>query len=143
MTNTPVDFAAVRLQLGFTGATSADAAAELRHLHTASRQARQQVLQLRQFHLQLAFAGARVAGKDIENELGAVDHSHVERALQVTLLRRRQLVIEDDQVGRTRSDSAFQLFQLSAADEGRRLGSLAPLQEFADDGRSGAGGQLT
>ncbi len=98
---------------------------------------------MRQLHLELSFTGARMTGKDVEDELGAIDHPQVEHALQVTLLRWRQLVIEDDQIGRTRSDSAFQLLQLSTANECGGFWFLTPLQEFADDGRSGAGSQLT
>ncbi len=108
MANVPVDLAAVGLQLGFTGAARSNAAAQLRHLYTASRQSRQQVLQLRQFHLKLSLAGARMAGKDVEDELGAIDHPQVEPTLQIALLRWREFVIEDDQVGRTRRDRAFQ-----------------------------------
>ena len=107
MANAAVDFAAIGFQLGFAGTAGADAAAELRHLHAASRQSRQQVLQLRQFHLELAFTGARVAGKDVEDELGAIDDAQVELALQVALLRWRQLVIEDDEVGRTEATAPF------------------------------------
>ncbi len=88
MADAPVDFAAIGFQLGFAGTAGPDAAAELRHLHAASCQPGQQVLQLRQLHLELALAGAGVAGKDVEDELRAVDDPHVELALQVALLRR-------------------------------------------------------
>ncbi len=81
-----VDFAAIGFQLGLAGAAGADAAAELRHLDAASRKPRQQVLQLRQFDLELAFAGAGVAREDVEDELGSIDHPHVELAFQVALL---------------------------------------------------------
>ena len=98
MPDATVDLAAIGFQLGFTGAAGPDAAAELRHLHAASRQARQQVLQLRQLHLQLSFTGAGVAGEDVEDKLRAIDHPDLELALQVALLRWRQLVVEDDEV---------------------------------------------
>ena len=81
-----VDLAAIGFELRFAGTTRSDAAAELRHLDAASRKPRQQVLQLRQFDLELAFAGAGVARKDVEDELRAIDHPHIERALQVALL---------------------------------------------------------
>ena len=59
--------------LRFARPARADAAAQPRHLHAVPGQPRQQVVQLRQLHLQPAFAGARARGEDIEDELGAVD----------------------------------------------------------------------
>ena len=59
--------------LRFAGAAGADAAAQPRHLGAPAGEPRQQVVQLRQFHLKLALAGARAAGEDIQDELGAVD----------------------------------------------------------------------
>ena len=64
---------AIGLELGLAGAAGADAAAEPRQLGADADQARQQVLQLRQLDLQLAFAGARAAGEDVENQLRAID----------------------------------------------------------------------
>ena len=58
-------------------------------------------MQLRQLHLQLTFAGAGVAGKDVEDELRPIQYPDVELALQVALLRRREFVIENDHVGRS------------------------------------------
>ena len=87
MANAAIDLAAIGFQLSFARTAGADAAAELRHLHAASGQSREQVLQLRQLHLELAFAGAGVAGEDVEDELGAVEDAGVEFAFQVALLR--------------------------------------------------------
>ena len=67
------DAAAVGFEFLFARAAGADAAAEARKLFAASGEPRQQVIQLREFDLQLAFAGARVAGKNIEDELRAVN----------------------------------------------------------------------
>ena len=89
MANAAIDLAAIGFQLSFARAAGADAAAQLRHLHAASCQSRQQVLQLRQFHLELAFAGAGVAGEDVEDKLGAVEDAGIQFALQVALLRGR------------------------------------------------------
>ena len=44
--------------------------------------------ELRQFHLQLAFAGPRVPGKDVEDELGAIEHAAGKRSFEVAQLRR-------------------------------------------------------
>ena len=84
-----MNLAAVGFKLGFARSAGANAAAELRHLRTPAGKPRQHVLKLRQFNLELAFTSARVAGKDIENQLGAIDHAAVEFALQVAQLGRR------------------------------------------------------
>jgi len=51
------------------------AAAQLRHRLSSPGEPRQLILQLCQFHLQLAFASARMPGEDIQNQLGSVNHS--------------------------------------------------------------------
>jgi len=84
---------------------------------------------------------ASFTGAHVSDERYGSDGS-VELTLEVTLLRWRQLVIEDDQIRRTRSHGAFQFLHLPAADEGGGIWFLAPLEEFADDGCSRAGGQL-
>src|SRR5271166_4298823 len=115
MPDAPENLAAIGLQLRLARATGPDAAAELGHLDAATCEPGQQVLQLRQLDLELTFAGAGVARKNVEDELRAVDNPYVEVALQVTLLRGRELVVEDDHIGRTRRHRAFQLLQLSAS----------------------------
>ena len=49
-------------------------------------------------HLQLAFSGARSPGKDVENQLGAVDDLSMELPLEIPELRRAQLVVHDDEI---------------------------------------------
>ena len=138
MADAPVNFAAVGFELRFARAPGADAAAQLRHLDSASAQPRQHVLQLRQFHLQLAFTGARVFGKDIEDELRAVDHPGVDQFLDIALLRSSEVVIEKQQIGRDRSDGAGNFLQLSASDQRGRIRTIAVLQEFAGNFRARA-----
>ena len=60
---------------------------------------RQQVVELRQLHLQPALPRARAPREDVEDELRAVERLAADRLLDVALLRRRQLVVEDDHVG--------------------------------------------
>ena len=63
--NAAINFAAIGFELGFTRTSCADSATELRHFGAASGEARQQVIQLSELDLQLAFAGAGMGGKDI------------------------------------------------------------------------------
>ena len=81
MVDAPLDLAAIGFQLGFAGAAGADAAAQLRHRLALAGQARQHVLKLRQLHLQLALAGAGVAGKDVQNQLRPVQNAAGQRGL--------------------------------------------------------------
>ena len=60
---------------------------------------RQQVFQLRELDLQLAFARPRAAREDVEDELRAIDDLAADRFFDLPQLRRRQLVVEDDDVG--------------------------------------------
>ena len=69
-------------------------------------------------------------------------HPDVEFAFQVALLRRRQLVVKNDQIRRIGGDSAMQFFKFAAANEGSRIRSWATLQKFTNNRRPGAGGQF-
>ena len=62
-------------------------------------------------------------------------------ALDVALLRGREVVIEEDNVGGGRSRGAGNLFQLAFADQGSGIGAVAMLHEFARDLGPGAGSE--
>ena len=89
---------AIGFELGFAGAARADAAAKPRQRGARAGQPRQQVFQLRQLDLQLAFAGPRPPREDVENQLRAIDDLPADRLFDLPQLRRRQLVVEDDDV---------------------------------------------
>ena len=132
------DAAAIGFELGFTGAAGADAAAELRHGLAASGEAREQVLELGELDLELAFAGAGVAGKDVEDELRAVDDAARETRFEVAKLRGREVVIEEDEVGFGGARGSGDLVDLAAADQGCGVGARAVLHEHG--GYLGFGG---
>ena len=92
------DAPAVGFELRFAGASRADAAAEPRQRVAGADQPRQQVFQLRELHLQLAFARPRAPREDVEDELRAIDDLAADRLFDLPQLRRRQLVVEDDDV---------------------------------------------
>ncbi len=139
----PRNLAAIGFQLGFTGTARANAAAQLRHLHAVPGQPRHHVLQLRQLDLQLAFAGARMPRKNVEDELRAVDHAPLNDFFNIALLRRTEIVIEEQHVGVDRGSRASNFFQLARANQRRRIGPVAPLQNLADHLRPGAFRQCT
>ncbi len=89
---------AIGFEFGFARAPGADAAAETRQCGARSDESRQQVLQLRQLDLQLAFPRPRTTREDVEDELRPIDDLPVERLLEIAQLRRAQLVVEDDDV---------------------------------------------
>ena len=138
----PVDLPAVHLQLGFAGAAHAHPAAGAarataglaRQVRPRSGQARQPVLVLGQFHLDRAFARARMAGEDVEDQRRAVDDLDLfaQRGFQFALLPGRQLVVEDHDVGAAFQHGHLQLFQLAGADEGGRIGRVQSLGHSAD-----------
>ena len=86
----PIDF-----QLRFARTARADAAALPREVAPHPRQARQQILQLRELDLQTAFTTPRALRENIENELGAVEHLAGKKIFQVASLRRREFIIEN------------------------------------------------
>ena len=96
--NARADAPAVGFELGFAGASRADAAAQPRQRRAGADEPRQQVFQLRELHLQLAFARPRAAREDVEDELRAIDDLAADLLLDLPQLRRRQLVVEDDDV---------------------------------------------
>ena len=113
--------AAVGFQLRFTlAAAHPDAAFLPRQVAPETRQARQQVLQLRQLDLKLALAGARALREDVQNERGAVEHLAVEGLLQVAALGRGKLVVEDDRVYIGAVAVRGKLVRLAFADVGSR-----------------------
>ena len=63
-----------------------------------ARETRKEVIQLRQLNLQLAFAASSAPRKNVENELGAIDHLQVEGFFEVAKLGWREVVVEDYEV---------------------------------------------
>ena len=136
--------AAVGFQLRFAfAAAHADAALLPRQVAPEPRQARQQMLQLRQFDLQLAFARAGALREDVENERRAVEHLAVENLFQVAALRGRKFVVEDDGVDVVPGGSSCgEFLGLAFADVGGGAGRLQLLNAVADDFAAGGGGQF-
>ena len=96
------DQATVDLDLLFAGAARADAAdgrlaaGDAFEVGPHVPQTRVGVLQLGQFHLNPGLAALGAIGEDIEDQLGAIQHLAFRKFLNLTYLRRRQVVIEDD-----------------------------------------------
>src|SRR3954471_5188084 len=133
MAHAPVNLPAVSFKLSLTRPAGADATAQLRHLNTPPSESRQHVFQLRQFDLQLSFAGSSVLGEDVEDELRAVDHSDIDYFFDIALLRGGEVVVKQNQIGRHGGYRCCNLRQLPASDQRRRVRTVTVLQEVADN----------
>ena len=93
----------------------------------------------------MPFARARAPGEDVEDQLGPVDDLALQFLFELAQLRRRQLVVEDDDVDVRFGAGSRERRHLAAADEGRRIG-LGPLLQHPQDHvrrrRIGQAGQL-
>ena len=94
--------------------------------------ARQVVLELRELDLELSLGADGVLGEDVEDQLRAVDDARLERVLEVPLLRRVELVVDEQHLGARLLVRALQLLELALADVGARVGPRAVLDELAD-----------
>jgi hypothetical protein len=91
----------------------------------------EEILVLGQLYLGAGMRGACTAGKDIKNEIGAVNDTAVELFLDVTHLARRELVIKDGKSDFISFNKRGDLFDLALIDECARIGMFNPLQEIS------------
>jgi len=133
-----LDLAPVGFKLGFAGAAGADAAAELGHGFAAAGEAREHVFKLREFDLELALAGAGVAGEDVEDQLGSVEDAAGKRGLEIAQLGGREVVVEENQIGLDGRGQGSDLLDLAGTDESGRIGTGTALEQLGGDLGSGA-----
>src|SRR6266849_5364579 len=96
-------------------------AAHLAVVRVGADQARQQVMQSRRLDLQAAFMRARMKREDLEDDIGAIEHANLERALEIALLPRAQVLIADEHVERALEHQLTQGVDLARAYEMRWL----------------------
>ena len=108
--------------------------------------ARDVVVELRELDLELALGADGVLGEDVEDQLRAVDDRARERVLEAPLLRRRQLVVDQERLRVRVSESALELDELALADVGALVGPrplLHDLRHRVDAGRPGQLAELS
>jgi hypothetical protein len=137
-----LDLAPVSLQLGFARAPAPDAAAQLGHGSPPSSEPGQHVLQLRQLYLKLAFTGARVAGKNVQDQLRTIDHTDGQRAFKIPQLGRGEVMIEEDQRGLGRLRHGGDLFHFALAHKRCGVWSRPALEYFGNHFLPSTGYQL-
>jgi hypothetical protein len=84
--NARADSPPVVLELLFTRSACPDASTQAREHLAVARKARQKIVQLGQFYLELPFSAARPSSENVKDELGAIDNLKVERQLKVAEL---------------------------------------------------------
>src|SRR4029079_11202242 len=139
------DDAPVRLELALARSPRADATLGSRKVRPEPRQARELVLELRQLDLQPALVRARVLGEDGEDHAAPVDDLDLDELLERSLLRRRELVVGDEQVEAGLGLGGHELLGLALADVPVWVDMASVLPLGADDfGACGQGevGQL-
>ena len=132
----------VGFQLRFARAAGADAAALPRHLDAVAGQARQHVVELRQFHLKPPFPCTGARSEDIQDELRPVDDLGGQRLFEIALLGGTEVLIEDDDVGVAAFYGGSEFVHLAAADQCGGFRSGARLHDALDDERAGTTGQF-
>ena len=88
--------------------------------------------------MHLGFGAARPDGEDVENKFGPIDHTNADPVFEIFSLRRRELVVENQNSGFALLGEELELFEFAGADVGSRVGTVDSLRQLTDDG--GAGG---
>ena len=121
----------------YLGESIRDAALGAVEVRPHSGQARQQILILGQLDLRLGVRRPCAAREDVEDEQRAVEHERVQRLLDVLLLRRLQVVVDNHGLYVVLFDILPDLFELAGAHIGPRVGHGQILREALDGGGSG------
>ena len=142
--------AAVHFQLGLPRATQANTAHRAGTSATAAclagevgplaGQTRQEIFILRQFDLQLAFTGMGMLGENIQDDRGPVKDAYffADVFFKLTLVTRREFVIEDNHLCQGILRQSFEFFHLPGANEGFRVGAIHFLGQFANNFQPGS-----
>jgi hypothetical protein len=109
--------APIGFQLGFTRAAHADTALLALQVSPAPHQAAGQMLQLREFHLELALEAAGALREDVEDETVAIQHPSPGMLFEIALLAGRERMIDEDQVRIGGDRGVAQLIGLAGADK--------------------------
>ena len=100
---------------------------------------RQVVLELRELDLKLSLGAHGVLRKDVEDQLGAVDDPRLERILERALLRRAELVVDEQHLRVGVAVRLLQLLDLPLPHVRARVGHAPMLDDLAhwlDSGRA-------
>ena len=108
---------------------------------TPTAQTRQEVFELGEFDLGLAFAGFRVLGEDVEDERDAVDDLDLDDVLESAPLAGGEFGVDDHGVGADAGDDIGEFGGLALAEVGTWVRLVAALDERVEDFGTGCFGQ--
>ena len=91
--------------------------------------------------MQLTFATARMLCKNVEDQLRAIDHAAIEPALQIALLPRAEIAVENHQRRVNRRGFGADLFEFAFAKYAGGIYGVAHLQHTAHNLGIGAARQ--
>jgi hypothetical protein len=97
---------------------------------------------LRQFHLKLAFAAPRVFRKNVQNQLGTINHAPFRDFFDIALLHRRKFAIENNQWRLPGSGLRANFIQLAAPDQRCRVSNVSQLKKGSCNFRASASSQF-
>ena len=112
----------------FTGSAHTNATTEFLQVGPHAGETRQQILQLREFHLHTRLARPRPRGEDVENQFGAIHHPRADDGFNILALRGRQLIVEDHQRRAEFRDSQLELLDFPAAEVRRGMRPIERLR---------------
>jgi succinyl-diaminopimelate desuccinylase len=135
--------APVGLELALARPPRPHPAAESLEVLPHAPHAREVVLELRELDLQLPLGAARVLGEDVEDQLRSVDDASLQRVFEYPLLRRAELVVDEQDLGSTVRVLLLELAELAPPDEAPRIRMLTVLHDLPDRVDSGGPGELT
>jgi hypothetical protein len=140
--NAMPDFTAVHFQFRFARTAGTDPTSEPGQIVAISAQPRQSVVELSVFNLKLPFFRAGSSREDIENEACSVHNLGFEGLFEVARLAGRKFLIENDNVSAFDENCFLDLIDLSLPDVCGGIGTVAVLNDLANDSRAGGNCQL-
>jgi hypothetical protein len=100
------------------------------------------MLELSKFDLQLAFPGARAAGKNVEDERSAIEHFAVENFFQIPALSGRKFIVENDGIYLLPAAVLGEFIGFAFADVSAGIRRFEFLQTLANDRTAGGRSQF-
>jgi hypothetical protein len=132
------DLAFVLLELALAFAFRTDAAALLAEVTPGAGEARERILHPREIDLDARLAGVGAGAEDIEDDFLPVGDGNAGELFPIALLRRAELVIENEDVALELFRAIDDLLRFAGADEITRV-VFAIGDEFAADNRDAEG----
>jgi len=108
-----------------------------------ARQARQEILELRELDLHFRLGGLGPDGEDLQDQFSAVYNLAFQRPFKVSCLHGRELIVEDDDIDKTALDDMPHFLDLAFSEKPCGVFLFFFLNDARDDiGAGGIGQEL-